>query len=152
MFVPEKDSDTMIMGKAPPEPAKQVWTPISIGQTVHWDKRWKITLEPLETPSRRDGDRKAPDRRVMQNKEQFYVRYVKIEECWRKDERDNTESDAEIPPFTRLLLGLPVVCTESGRVVLAPHFNILDRSYGVDCDVTFDPLLPLIQDLDTIIY
>jgi hypothetical protein len=141
----------MIMGRAPLEPAKQKWTPISVGQTVHWDKRWKITLKPLEGQSERDGDQQASDR-VTQNKERFYVRYMKIEECWGKKEQASEWVHADIPPFTRILLGLPVVCTKSGDVVLAPHFKIINHSYGVDCDVTFDPLLPLIQDLDTIIY
>ena len=185
LFIPDDEdedsstSDTMVVGRAPPTPTKQILqTSISLGQTVHWDARWRITLKPLlEKLSRQDSGQNTPDEIMQseeqlvkldrqdsgkeasdglaQSKEQFYVRNLTIEECWERKEQANYNTDwgyAEIPPYTRLLLGLPVVCTESGHVVLAPHFNILNRSYGVDCDVTFDPLLPLIQDLDTIIY
>ena len=153
LFIPDKDNDTMIVGRAPPEPAKQKWIPISVGQTVHWDKRWKVTLKPLEKLNEQDGDQQASGG-VMQNEELFYVRYMKIEECWGKKEQSITKewTYADIPPYTRILLGLPVVCTKSGDVVLAPHFKIVDHSYGVDCDVTFDPLLPLRQDPDTLVH
>jgi hypothetical protein len=152
LFIPDRDSDTMIMGRAL---AKQKRTPISVGQTIHWDKRWKVTLKPLGGRSEKDGDQQASDR-VIQNEEQFYVRYMKIEECWRAEKEQQATASkwtyADIPPYTRILLGLPVVCTKSGDVVLAPHFKIINHSYGVDCDVTFDPLLPLIQDPDVLIH
>ena len=147
VFFPETNNDTMVMGRAPPEPTKQKWIPISVGQTVHWDKRWKITLKPLDKLNERDGDKQASDR-TMQNEELFYVRNMKLEECWGKEQT----SECDIPPYTRILLGLPVVCTKSGDVVLAPHFKIINHSYGVDCDIAFDPLIPLVQDLDCIIY
>ena len=155
LFIPDKDRDTMIMGRAPPEPAKKKWIPISVGQTIHCDKRWKVTLKPLEKLNEQDGDKQSPESDgVMQNKELFYVRYMKVEECWGKKDHSIASkwTYADIPPYTRILLGLPVVCTKSGDVVLAPHFKIINHSYGVDCDVTFDPLLPLKQDPDTLIH
>ena len=152
LFIPDQDNDTMIVGRAPPTPTKQVLqTPISVGETIHWDARWKITLKPLENLDGQDSDKKASEG-ARQNEEELYVRNLTIEECWEKKGQANEWVHADVPPFTRILLGLPVVCTKSGKVVLAPHFKIADRSYGVDCDVTFDPLLPLVQDLDTLVH
>ena len=73
---------------------------------------------------------------------------MKIEEYWGED---NRRVPASILPDNKLWPGLPVVCTESGHMV-APHFKIIDHSYGVGCDITFDPLLSLKQDLDTLIF
>ena len=148
LFFPNPKEDTMILGRALPEAwkRKSLWTPISIGQTILWDGRWRITLKPLEKLERQNNE-KVPDRAVN-NKEQLYVRHV-------------TKQDHKVPrrgirkiritklPPVNTRAGLPVICTESGYVVLAPHSLVIDHTYGVDCDVTFDPLLPLLQDSDT---
>ena len=141
VFFSELENDTITMGKAPPSPQKQIWARISVGQTIRWDRRWRITLKPLEKLDRNDSDEIAPDR-VIQNEQLFFVRYTHMSECLGRKQGD-------FPPYIGLLLRLPVVCTETGDVVVAPHFKKIDPSYGVDCDVVFDPLLPLIQDSDT---
>ena len=154
-FFPDLDNDTVIIGRAPPKPAEQVWTPISVGQTVHWDKRWRVTLKQLEKLDGQDSDEEAPDR-LVHNEEQLYVSHMEIGEYWGEywgeNKQDKRLVPASILPDNKLWSGLPVVCTESGHVVVAPHFKIIDHSYGVDCDVTFDPSLPLIQYLDTNVY
>ena len=147
-FFPELDNDTMIMGRVSPKPDKRIWTPISVGRTVHWDKRWRVTLKRLKMLDEQDSDKKTPDG-VIKDKEQLYVSHMRVEEYWGRSKQDNRMVPASILPDEKLWPGLPVVCTGSGHVVVAPHFKIIDHSYGVDCDVTFDPLLPLIQDLDT---
>ena len=79
---------------------------------------------------RQDSGKEASDG-LAQSKEQFYVRNLTMEECWEKKEQANYNAEwgyTGIPPYTRLLLGLPVMCTESGHMVLAPNFNILNRS------------------------
>ena len=145
LFFPDLKKDTMIIGRALPGIWKQKssWTPISVGQTILWDGRWRITLKSLKTLE----SKKAPDRAVN-NKEQLYVRHMK--------ERDHEVARrgirkiraAKLPPV-HARAGLPVICTESGYVVLAPHFLVIDHTYGVDCDVAFEPLLPLLQDSET---
>ena len=141
LFCPDMEEDTMIMGRVSHMLAQQkIWTPISVGQTIRWDRRWRITLKPLEKLKRR-GSKNTSAGAVR--KEQLYVRHMKVEEKrWMKS---NTSVPALILPDNKLWSGLPVICTESGFVVLAPHFEINDHSYGVDCDVTFDPLLPLLD-------
>ena len=146
-FFPDLDNDTMMMGRALKPALKEK---ISIGQTIHWDGRWRITLKPLEKLERRDS-KKAPDRAVKK-KEQLYVSHMKVDEYWGEDKQDNRRVPASILPDNKLWSGLPVICTESGHVVLAPHFKIIDTSYGVDCDVTFEPLRPLLQDPDTHVF
>ena len=146
-FFPDLDNDTMMMGRAPKPASKEK---ISIGQTIHWDGRWRIALKPLETLERQDN-KKALDR-IVKKKEQLYVSHMKVEEYWGEDKQDNRRVPPSILPDNKLWSGLPVVCTESGHVVLAPHFKIIDHSYGVDCVVAFDPLLPLLQDPDTHVF
>ena len=145
-FFPDLESDTMIMGRATPrQPAKQVRSLISVGQTVHWDKRWRVTLKPLKKLNEQDGDKSPPVNK-------FYVSHMTIGEYWGENKQDNRKVPASILPDNKLWSGLPVVCTKSGHVVVAPHFKIIDHSYGVDCDVTFEPLLPLKQELDALIF
>ena len=142
-FFPDLDNDKMIMGRAPVKAAKRIRTPISIGETVPWDNRWRITLKPLEKLNEQNGGKKAPDE-VVKN---LYVSHMRIGEYWGKKKWRNRRVPASILPDKKLWPGLPVVCTGNGHVVVAPHFKIIDHSYGVDCDITFDPLLPLKQDL-----
>ena len=141
LFCPDTKEDTMIMGRASHVLAqRKIWTPISVGQTIHWDRRWRITLKPLEELKRRGSKNTSAG---LVKKEQLYVRHMKVEEkLWVKSK---TEVPASILPNHKLWSGLPVICTESGFVVLAPHFKINDHSYGVDCDITFVPLLPLLS-------
>ena len=147
LFFPDLDYDTVMMGKAMPRETWKDKTLISVGQTILWDRRWRITLKPLKKLDRQDS-RKASDG-GEEKKEQLYVSHMKIEEYWGEDKQDNRRVPASILPDNKLWSGLPVICTESGHVVLAPHFKIIDHSYSVDCDVTFDPLMPLLQDSDT---
>ena len=148
LFFPDLKRDTMIMGRALPEFRRQksLWMPISVGQTILWDRRWRITLKPLKTLGRQDS-KKTPNRAVN-NKEQLYVRHMKEQDYVVVRRGVRKIRTAKLPPV-KARAGLPVICTESGYVVLAPHFMVINHTYGVDCDVAFDPLLPLLQDSET---
>ena len=107
--------------------------PISVGETIHWDGRWRITLKPL--------GQQVKD-------EQLYVRNMTVVD-WAVAQRGIRKIRASTLPDRNIRSGLPVVSTKSGYVVLAPHFRVIDRSFGVNCDLVFEPLLPLIQDSET---
>ena len=147
LFFPDMDYDTVMMGRAMPKSAWKKKTLISVGQTILWDRRWRITLKPLQKLDRQDG--KIASDGVVKKKEQLYVSHMKVKEYWGENKQDNRRVPPSILPDKKLWLGLPVVYTERGHVVLAPHFKIIDHSYGVDCDVTFDPLMPLLSDPNT---
>ena len=147
LFFPDLDYDAVMMGRAMPKSAWKDKTLISVGQTILWDRRWRITLKPLKKLDRQDS--KKASGRGEKKKEQLYVSHMEVEEYWGENKQHNRRVPASILPDNKLWSGLPVICTESGHIVLAPHFKIIDHSYSVDCDVTFDPLMPLLQDSDT---
>ena len=134
VFSPDKDKDTVVIGRCLPDRRQQKeWMPISVGETIHWDGRWRITLKPL--------GQQVKD-------EQLYVRNMTVVD-WAVAQRGIRKIRASTLPDRNIRSGLPVVSTKSGYVVLAPHFRVIDRSFGVDCDLVFEPLLPLIQDSET---
>ena len=153
LFSPDLEKDTMIMGRALPDSHKQgfeFWTPISVGQTIRWDGRWRMSLKPLEKLDWREGSKKAPKEMAKKKEEQLYVRHTRgADNNIMVARRGVRRIRASTLPIINCRGGLPVVCTENGYVVLAPHFNVIDYSYGVYCDIAFDPLLPLLQDSDT---
>lgn len=152
IFFPNVKDDTMIMARALPaaEQQRSLWTPISVGQTIHWDGRWRITLKPLKKLSRQSSVKALKSNRPGAV-DKFFVRHM-IEPDYMEAKRGIRRIHAVKLPPPKARAGLPVICTESGYVVIAPHFGVNDHTYGVDYDMTFDPLLPLIQDLETHVY
>jgi hypothetical protein len=152
-FYPEVKTDTMIMARALPavEQQRSLWTPISLGQTIHWDGRWRITLRPLKKLDRQSSVKALNRPKAMDGKEQLYVRHMR-ESDYSVAKRGIRKIHAVKLPPAKARAGLPVICTGSGYAVLVPHFGVNDHTYGVDCDMTFDPLLPLLQDSETRVY
>ena len=150
LYFPDLKKDTMVIGRTLPPSDKQrsAWIPISVGQTIHWDGRWRITLKPLKEPVSRQRSLNQAPSRAVNSEEQLYVRHMK-EPDYTEARRGVRRIGAVRLPPVKARAGLPVICTESGYVVLAPHFGVTDRTYGVDCDITFDPLLPLLKDSET---
>ena len=147
--------DTMIMARVLPVLKHQkLWTPISVGQTVHWDGRWRITLKPLKKLGRQSSVKPLKSNSSaggLDSKIQFFVRHM-IKPDYTEAKRGIRRINAVKLPSPQVRGGLPVICTESGYVVIAPHFGVNDHTYGVDYDMTFDPLLPLIEDSETHVY
>ena len=151
VFSSDLKKDTTIMGRAlPKQSQRKFWTPISIGKSIRWDGRWRVTLRRLIKSDGKHNEEASNG--VAKNHEQLYIRHMKEEDYTRMENWNSQSIGATTLPDIRIWSGLPVVCTESGYVVLAPHFNVIDYSYGVYCDIAFDPLLPLLQDSDTHIY
>ena len=133
IFPSRRHKGHLIIGRVLPD--RQELVPISVGETMRWDGRWTITLNPL----------KDINKTRALGREQLYIRHM-------------NKSDAGVPrrgvriirasPLPEPLIrgGLPMISTKDGYVVLAPQFKVADRSYGVDCQIRFDPLLPLTLD------
>ena len=131
LYSPTWCQDLLVVGRSLPERNEQsLLTPISVGETVHWDGRWRIAIKPIK------------DQFVV--KEELYIRHMR-EMDWGVARRGIRKIRSTRLPDPHVRGGLPVVTNKDGDIVLAPHFKVIDRSYGVDCDVEFKPLLPLIH-------
>ena len=139
VYIHLKHKNLLVVGRSLPERAyiRKNLVPISVGDTLYWDGRWRITLKPLM-----DKNVKGVRR---ENGEQLYVRHMG--RCdWRVARRGIRLIRASSLPDCHIRGGLPLITNKDGYVVLAPHFEVIDRSYGVKCDVEFEPLIPLTQD------
>ena len=138
VYSPHKQEHLLVIGRTLPERKEQeFWTPLSLGETIHWDGRWRIRLKPLVDAS--------GVKRPIRAEEQLYVRHM-LPKDDREAQRGIRKVRATVLPERLIRGGLPVISNKDGYVVLAPHYGVIDRSYGVNCDIMFDPLLPLTQD------
>ena len=103
---------------------------IKVGETMHWNKQFLITLLPLD------------NRFQSASPEEFMVR------PWQKNDDHKAKmgvrkiSAYKLPPvLTRP--SLPVIVDKNGKIVLIPHFRYIDKSYGVTCTCRFEPVLEL---------
>ena len=138
LYSPHKRKDLLVIGRTLPGKKEQNdLVPIAVGESVHWDGRWRVRLKPL-----RDGgsERTGKD-------EQLFIRHMNPGD-WPVAQRGVRKIRASPLPDRLVRGGLPVVTNKEGYVILAPHFRVIDRSFGVDCDIEFEPLLPLTQDTD----
>ncbi len=115
------------------------YTPIDIGSTVLWDRRFKITLDHLG-PAFQDIERK---------KYSFYIRNMT-----KKDENFASRGIRKVRtvklPHYLCRGGLPVIVAEKEGVkqidwpiVLIPHFKVIYREYGVKCTCLYQPIRTL---------
>ena len=103
---------------------------IKVGEPMHWNKQFLITLKPLD------------NRFQSASPEEFMVR------PWQKNDDRKAKmgvrkiSTYKLPPvLTRP--SLPVIVDKNGNTVLIPHFRYIDKSYGVTCTCWFEPVLEL---------
>ena len=159
-----------------PLPGKQVFaiartlsqydnlTPIRVGETICWDGRFVISLQPLDpagpkdkkgTKGTWDQSRQIDrDRQVGSEEDvkypspivgqpiadvgQFFVRHLQKREWGMARKGVRTVRRFPLPP-EHIRGGLPVIVDWTGKVVLIPHFKVIDRSAGVTCRVQFKP-------------
>ena len=141
-------------------------TPIRVGETICWDGRFVISLQPLDPAGPKDkkgakgtirwDKRRQFDRDGQVGSEggvkypspivgkpiaevgQFFVRHMKKQEWAMARKGVRKIRRFPLPPeHTRG--GLPVIVDWTGKVVLIPHFKVIDRSAGVTCRVQFKP-------------
>ena len=138
LYSPHKRKDLLVIGRTLPGKKEQNdLVPIAVGESVHWDGRWRVRLKPLRD---RGSERTGKD-------EQLFIRHMNPGD-WPIAQRGVRKIRASPLPDRLVRGGLPVVTNKEGYVILAPHFRVIDRSFGVDCDIEFEPLLPLTQDTD----
>lgn len=130
LYSPPKRKNVLVIGRSLPGRNECPPLPVSVGETVHWDGRWRITIKRLKGQ--------------YMGKEELYIRHMRYADA-DVARRGVRKVHVSRLPDPLIRGGLPVVINKDGYIVLAPHFKVIDRSYGVDCDLKFEPLLPLIQ-------
>ena len=106
---------------------KEEWTPINVGETVHWQGRFCISLLPLK--------REGLSLLLMERKEvqTLYIRNMVLKDENQLSKGIRRNRNYKIPnKFIRF--GLPVIVDEEGNVVIMPHFEVIDKSYGLRCE------------------
>ena len=139
LYSPHKRENLLVIGRVLPHKGNQKLVPISVGETVHWDGRWRITLKPFYN---KNQGIPPTDKR-----EQLYIRHMNKSD-WNVAQRGIRIIRSSLLPHPVIRGGLPVISNKKGYVVLAPSLQVADYSYGVDCEVEFDPLLPLTQETE----
>ena len=142
----------------------QRFTPIRVGETICWDGRFVISLQPLDPAGPKDkrGTKGTWDQRRQIDRDrgvgseeevkyrspivgqptaevgQFFVRHLQKREWGMARKGVRTIRHFPLPPV-HVRGGLPVIVDWTGQVVLIPHFKVIDRSAGVTCRVQFKP-------------
>ncbi|KAL5484593.1 hypothetical protein EMCRGX_G021120 [Ephydatia muelleri] len=119
------DEVTFIVSRSKPPNSSADLTPIVLGETILWDKRFEITLSQLEphTPP---------------TSKQFYVRHM-LTVDWELARKGIRKVRTVALPPEMIRGGLPVIVNEDRKVVLIPHFKVIERSAGVACKLKFAP-------------
>ena len=128
----------------------QRFTPIRVGETICWDGRFVISLQPLDPAGPKDkrGTKVRFEEEVKYHLPlvgqptaevgQFFVRHLQKREWGMARKGVRTIRHFPLPPV-HVRGGLPVIVDWTGKVVLIPHFKVIDRSAGVTCRVQFKP-------------
>lgn len=124
ILVPADDATFIISRSNPPNSTVDP-TPIALGETILWDKRFKITLSQLEP-------------RTPPTSKQFLIRHM-IKADWELARKGIRKVRTMALPPEMIRGGLPVIVNKDGKVVLIPHFRVIERSAGVVCELKFAP-------------
>ena len=121
----------------------QIKVPITVGETIFWDNRFEIKLIDKPT-SKTDSNRSLnqhPDQPTSQTEagqRVYYVRnFHKKFNCYLSKGLRKIKQSVLVHPHART--GLPLVMDGEGKVVLIPHFRVINHSEGIDCGVEFSP-------------
>lgn len=107
---------------------------VELDKPLVWDKRWRITFSLLPEFKQ---ERHNTERSVT-------INGLKQHECL-LGRRSGLRKIRTAPlPHVLLRKSLPVVRdSETKKIVLIPHLDVTDRSYGLKCDISFCPSVPL---------
>lgn len=135
------DKEHVVIARQLPHRSHIAMHPIRTGETILWDGRFEITLKGLRTHEKRGkreelqaGGKEA----AVSPSSVFYVRNM-IKSDWHLARKGIRKVRSSILPLEHVRGGLPVVVDSNRKVVLIPHFAVIDRSAGVTCDVRFNP-------------
>ena len=146
---PWKDRGVIIIAQQVPKRGDQLLTPICIGETVLWEGRFEITLNPhgMDPLSQRNGNEiielHAVGRTTKPSCEKcedrtFYIRHM-MREDWAVAKKGIRRFKGAVLPPQNLRSGLPVIVDDRQKIVLVPHFQVTDNSAGVTCKIAFKP-------------
>ena len=129
VLIPDPQKGQIMIAKQKPTRSELQNTRIRVGQTVLWDKRFKIRL--FSTPSGRQ--RESSDKSDI-----FYIRN------FHRDDHDYVKKGirkvrSAVLVHYHVRGGLPVVMNSRGKTVFIPHFKVKNHCVGVDCEVEFSP-------------
>ena len=140
------ESEMLVIARSMPQRRDRSLTPIKVGETILWDNRFKIKLQSLEQTergkkirvSKRMWKNQVPSAEEIQEKT-FYIRH------WDKSDdqfaaKGIRKVRASQLPHNRVRGGLPVILDEKKNLVVIPHYQTIDRSGGVCCECTFEPV------------
>ena len=119
------DNACFIVSRSKPCHSSVEPTPVTVGETILWDQRFMITLAPLESDT-------APSCK------QFYVRHM-VTKDWELAKKGVRKVRTNPLPPEMIRGGLPVIVDKDGKVVLIPHFRVIERYAGVVCNIKFAP-------------
>ncbi len=128
----------VIIARQLPSKSQATVRPICVGETVLWDGRFEITLKTLEGPGvgerrGREGSKVTDGSRPV-----FYIRPM-VKADWNLARRGVRKVRSFVLPHENVRGGLPVIVDSNKKVVLIPHFRVIDRSAGVSCDIKYNP-------------
>ena len=137
VFIPIENK--LCIGKI--RPTNKECLPIEIGQPLLWDRRWLITLSRLPDYQLRSFDG-----------HEFAVSSLRMRE-WPLAHYHGLRKVRTTPlPHEKLRPALPVVRDEKNKVVFIPHLKVMDRTYGLSCQISFEPNLSVKKILSTAMY
>ena len=123
----------------------QMFVKINVGQTVHWDNRFDISLNHLGGVA--GGERMN---------ETYFIRNMTRED-YHLASKGIRKVKATRLPNVYCRSGLPVIVARkegvdkrAWPVVLIPHFRVIERQYGVKCTCSYRPVRRLGTFLDYI--
>ena len=137
VFIPMKDR--LCIGKGKPTNTDSL--PIEVGKPLVWDRRWLVTVLPLPEYKTRSIDCHVFAVRSLTRPDWCLARYHGLRKV------------RTTPlPHEKLRPALPVVRDEKNRVVFIPHLKVMDRTYGLSCQIRFEPSTSLEIILNTWMY
>ena len=129
MTVDPKVKQSLIARRSP-DSKYRVKVPIRIGESILWDNRFKISLVPRGGTGGPPADEPASNKSPV-----FYVRHL-VEKDWHLMSKGASRYKAPVA----VRGGLPVVVNDKNKIVLMPHFKVVNREAKIWAIVRFRPL------------
>ena len=123
-----------MIARRSPDSQYRVKVPISVGETILWDNRFKISLVHRKSEERGDGTTAPGNQLPSGDSPVFYVRHL-VQKDWPYISKGGVKY--KLPPSVRG--GLPVVVDKENKIVLIPHFRVARCEANVLAVVRFMP-------------
>ena len=127
--------DSFIVARATPRKTEKQLTEIKIGQSLIWDCRFSILLEKYKGSS---GHVKSE----IDLEEVFFVKHMDPTDLVVAKNSIRRVKASKLP-LKEARGGLPVIVDKNGSIVAVPHLNYIDVRYGLVCQCSFKPVIPI---------